>query len=330
MRWITAAIVLVLSAAASAQERPDPNAPPPDGPWNHRLHFATSADGLSFQESPTPILAGAGQGDVLELVRDLPEKGEGAAAGTLVVYAVDARNAKGPGSEKLDRFVSTDGGKTWGLPSRVTIHWAKKPTGVEVELSVVQKPDGSLRMYFIHRAEGAKPAPRGPRARPLPRTNLPISRPRVERPAEGNPKATKVYSAVSEDGLSFTVEDSYRFEEEGISDPEVLWVGEEWLMFLSSGDEVRLATSSDGLRFEASERFQLTRGGVPGAALLADGRVRIYQSVPSGVNSVVYDPASGRVEAEEGSRFAGPCMDPAVWMRREGGFVAVISRPLKP
>lgn len=97
--------------------------------------------------------------------------------------------------------------------------------------------------------------------------------------------------------------------------------GDEWLMFLARGPEVLLARSADGLKFARDEKFVLQGGGLPGAVVLKDGKVRIYQCGHE-ITSVVYDPRSGRIQREEGVRIGG-AGDPAVWKLAEGGYIMV-------
>jgi hypothetical protein len=97
-------------------------------------------------------------------------------------------------------------------------------------------------------------------------------------------------------------------------------------MFMSHRQDVLLARSDDGLAWKRDASFVLRGGGVPGAVVLSDGRVRVYQSSPEGITSVVFEPRSGMFKPEEGVRVKGPCADPAVWPRSGGGYVAVVKR----
>jgi hypothetical protein len=74
----------------------------------------------------------------------------------------------------------------------------------------------------------------------------------------------------------------------------------------------------------------LRGGGVPGAVVLADGRVRVYQTSREGIISVLFDPKSGMFKPEEGVRIDGPCGDPAVSVSDGGGYVMVLKRFMSP
>lgn len=342
MKWC-AALVVAGAVAAWGQEpvprvppmRPpvEPERPAPAARADRRVVFVTSTDGLAFTERSTPILAAAGAPDVVVLDAALP-KGKGSRAGQVVVYAIDG---SGPASRRrveLVRVVSNDGGEAWGRPEDVTLDWAGRSGGVEHSLAVVQLEDGRLRMYLEVREgaaekSGQPPRPREPWREPpgeMPRT--PGRMPDIRPPAperEAGPVKAGVYSAVSEDGVRFKVEEGVRFAESGAANPEVVRVGDEWLMFFEKGGEVGLARSRDGLRFERDGSFVLRGGGEPGAVAIGDGRVRVFQRGSGGVTSVVFAPEAGTFRPEPGVRVEGACGEPAV-EKREGGYVGVVTR----
>jgi len=72
-------------------------------------------------------------------------------------------------------------------------------------------------------------------------------------PPEG--RQNKVVSAVSEDGVHFTVEPGVRFEWDGVvTDPDVIYADGVWVMYVEVRDEKRqrilMLTSEDGLNFK--------------------------------------------------------------------------------
>lgn len=327
-----------------------------DGPWNHQIHFATSTDGLAFTEDSKPIMTQASVPDIIQLARDLPQKETAACPkGTLLIYTVDARpmGPAGPGHgarETISRLVSVDGGKSWSSPQPVSFDWTKRPEtgGTPVDPSIIQLEDGRLRMYYYWMEPPPRPQePRDPEELPSklpgrdPRPQAPDPadprRPadpaRPDDPPRGNPPELNqrhiICSAISEDGLRFKSEDGARLADNGITDPEVIKTGDQYLMFLSRGEETLLARSTDGLRFDRDRDFVLRAGGVPGAVVLADGRVRVYQTSREGIISVLFDPKSGMFKAEEGVRIQGPCGDPAVCPSENGGDVMVLKRFMK-
>jgi len=321
---------------------------PADGPWNHKVHFATSADGLAFVEIAEPVMERAGVPDIIELVSDLPGAKEG--KGQLVIFCVDAGTTRAPGQEQISRLVSADGGATWSGARPIEI--SGKPGddegwnagGVPVDPAVIQLPDGRIRLYFLLMEPGTSPPwvpepilprPENPEIPPpdQPREpGLPPHRPVPRQPSPGEPRpfpgesTHRILSAVADDGVHFQLEPGERLAAPGVTDPEVVQAGGEWLMFLSRGEETLLARSSDGLSFAMDESFRLTGGGVPGALVLPDGTVRVYQSSREGITSSVFDPGLGTVKKDAGVRVRGPCADPAVWPKAAGEYVAVVKR----
>lgn len=180
------------------------------------------------------------------------------------------------------------------------------PQGTEVEPfsfgavdpSVVQLPDGKIRMYFF-----GSEVVRGDPARA--------------------PGDHVIYSALSEDGVHFVVEEGERFQARHITDPEVVKAGDEWLMFLSRGPETLLARSKDGSNFEQDTTFHLRLGGVPGAVVLPNGKVRIFACSRRGIVSALFDPKSEyAVNVEPNARIPrgdfGLVADPAPILRSDG------------
>lgn len=300
-----------------------------DGPWNHQIHFATSDDGVNFKVVERPFATRASVPEIIELTG----KGRAGLRGSLVVYAVSGEE-RGEGESGLVRFVSIDGGATWTGPTALRFEGLAPDSRWPVDPAVMQLEDGRLRMYFYLMKQGPQPAaapPAEPRPRPAPRPREPdfppIDAPLPERPArpgvvEGG-EAHEIGSAVSTDGVVFTVESGVRLRLPGVTDPAVVKSGEEWLMFLSRGNRVLLARSRDGLEFNRDEKFDLDGGGVPGALALEGGRVRVYQTARGAVTSAIFDPSTGRVEREAGARLEGRWADPSVFRLAEGGYVAV-------
>src|SRR5207244_13049661 len=108
MRSISAAALAWLSAAAGVLAQGGrPNQP--HGPWNHEIHFLISPDGLTFTETPEPLMRRASVPDIIDLARDMP-RGVGAAKGDLCIYTVDASGSHRPNMETISRLVSSDGG----------------------------------------------------------------------------------------------------------------------------------------------------------------------------------------------------------------------------
>jgi hypothetical protein len=257
---------------------------------------------VEFEELPGPFFEHASVPEVVELARSC----DAGAAGTLLLYFVDFINGHLAGSEGLSMASSRDG-RTWTdrQPVRVL---EKRHRGAAVDPSVVQLSDGRLRMYFF----GSEVTHGDPAA---------------------VPGDHAIYSALSEDGLTFTVESGVRFQAPGITDPDVLRVGEAWWMVLSRGQETLLARSEDGLAFAEEPRLRLTLGGVPGAVELPDGRVRIFASGRGMIlSALVPADLSEPPQVESGVRIGrGNAMlvaDPSCVRRRDGSYYLIFkSKP---
>lgn len=259
------------------------------GPFDDTIYMATSRDGLVWELADRPLAEHAS-------VPDLIERSDG----TLVICYVDFSGRPGPGEEGLKRITSRDG-RSWSAPREITIH-GKPGRGAAVDPSLIELDDGRLRLYFY-----------------------------VMEPASGDPARDRTphrfYSAVSEDGVEFEMEPGVRFELAQITDPEVVRVGDEWLMFISRGQETLLARSPDGLAFEQERDFSWRDGGVPGALVLDDGRVRVFGCGREGIVSGLYDPARGGApEREPGARVERGHADPGPIRRRDGTYWMIVKR----
>ncbi len=166
-----------------------------------------------------------------------------ASTGVYWAFWVDFSAATGPNSEKIGIAKSNDG-KVWEKLG--TVRFSNLGTKVPVDPDVVELDDGRFRMYFydITIQQGDHP----------------------------------IHSAVSSDGINFTVEEGTRFKAQNIFDPDVVRLKDgRWRMFLNNADKIISATSSEGLSFTADSGVRVeTRGSIPGSILLPDGAVRLY------------------------------------------------------
>ncbi len=159
--------------------------------------------------------------------------------GTLWVYGVDGAD---PGLVVLHQ--NADG--TW-QEARVQMEGEEQATLADPDVVVL--PDGRLRLYFIH--FGPPPAPNAP------------------------PPNGAVYSAVSEDGVHFTVEEGERLRAEAlVTDPDVVQLGETWWMYALGAQGLVAARSEDGLNFVAVGHVPAE--GTSGTLALEDGRLRQF------------------------------------------------------
>lgn len=269
----------------------------PSGPFNDETWGAVSDNGLTFEILTGPFFKKASVPDVLGLSKDGP-CGKGS---TLLLYFVDFSNVTGPGTETISLAASNDG-INWSEKQLIIIE-GKTNKGAAVDPSVVELPDGRIRLYFF----GSDVTSGDPAKQ------------------EGD---HKIYSAISSDGINFKVE-GVNFQTPSITDPEVVQVGDEWLMFLSRGRETLLARSNDGLNFTLDQNFSLQIGGVPGAVVLPDGKVRVF-ACAGGIVSATFDPKSNqppikdsgiRIQ-EQGTIVA----DPAPIMRRDGSYYLIFKK----
>ena len=123
--------------------------------------------------------------------------------------------------------------------------------GNAVDPDIVRLPDGRYRLYY-YRGRFIDPGPPPP-------------------PQEPHP----IYSAVSVDGLNFSVE-GIVFSEPGVTDPSVVQLpGGTWLMALAAPQGVIFASSPDGLSFQATG-VELPPNGIPELAVLPNGQLTLY------------------------------------------------------
>lgn len=185
---------------------------------------------------------------VLADASDVPDAITMPDGAVLVYYMTLCDNAR----DTLIVAASRDHGETWTYKQAVLVGkdalGLGKPNG---DPSVEFTPDGRLRLYFT--------------------SNI---------PGPGS-KAT-TYSAVSDDGYTFTVENGARFSlDSAVLDPNVLLVGSTWHYFAGGLPEANYhATSSDGLSFAQADNF-VYENILMANGLAVDGGYRYYGFVQS-------------------------------------------------
>ncbi|MBI4360260.1 exo-alpha-sialidase [Candidatus Micrarchaeota archaeon] len=274
----------------SASPRPSIAQTQGNGPWNDKTYIAFSQDGKNWQPGPRV----AEQASVPGLLR--LEKPAGAfEPGGLLIYYVDFSQFITPGSENIRVLYSSDQGKTWTDQGVVAIT-GKQNAGAAVDPGIVQLEDGRIRLYFF-----GSEVTTGDPAR-----------------AEGK---HKVYSAVSTDGISFAAEPGTRFEDEGLTDPDVIEHNGQWLMYYSVGQATELAVSDDGLTFTARSITGGNLGGVPSAISTPDG-VRLF-ACGMGIQTA-FAPDATTFTKEQGDIFQGQVRgvvcDPDVVRLSDGSY----------
>lgn len=207
----------------------------PSGPFYHDVALATSIDGVNFAPDSV-VLEKASVPDIVRL-----------ADSTLAIYAVDGAGRSFSG---LVVAMSKDEGKTW-VSGSVQLD-VKGTVGADPE--VVLLPDGRTRLYFVE----------FPKEQGLPT-------------ASPSAKVAKnmIKSAISTDGVNFAVESGNRFEYEGITDPDVVKIGNKWFMYVSVGSKLLATSSPDGSNFKLDKTIR-NRGSVSNTVPVEEGLYRQF------------------------------------------------------
>jgi hypothetical protein len=235
---------------------PPPQGGPPQGPVHtpleHAVYGATSKDGVIFTDFPEPFFKEASVPDVVEITVNGSKV---APKGTLVLYFLDfSRMRRGDASDAV--MVTSTDGRSWSPKTRLVFRGLDHPE-IVADPSVVELPDGKLRLYFFY--------PGAP--------GTPITGP------------NEFWSAISEDGVNFQVEPGVRLRGPGATDPEVVKAGDEWLMIYAMPGGPHLARSRDGLEWMPDERAKLPTSSV----LMPDGKIRAFKSREKGAWAAIYE-----------------------------------------
>jgi hypothetical protein len=210
--------------------------------------------------------------------------------GRWVIYAVNGSTLGGPGMVYAE---SHDEGRTWTCGT-VNVEGA--------DPDVVVLPDGRVRIYYVE-----FPA-------------------RLGTPQPGTPAGglNRIKSAISSDGRTFTDEEGTRLEGARYTDPDVIHLGSEWFMYVSTGEKAWVARSSDGLNFSLIGMVNQT-GAVSGSFLFPDGTLRHYYCGRDGIQSATSPTGADPWLPEPGTRIArNPSLkticDPSVASDGHGGY----------
>ena len=254
----------------------------------HHAYITFSSDGKTWKGGDL-VRKSASVPDLIQLTKDAGEFKKG----DLLVYFVDPTVMKGPGTEGLGILSSSDLGKSWTESGHIKLT-GKSNKGGAVDPSVVQIEDGTLRLYYfgseITQGDPAK--------------------------QEGK---HKVYSAKSTDGINFTVEERVRWEDNRLTDPEVIYFNNNWFMYYSTGAESKLATSTDGLNFTGIKITGGNVGGVPGA-LAVDGGVRLFGCSKGISTAFASDGINFKPEQTDILSIKGVVCDPAAIKLSDGRY----------
>ncbi|MBI5808548.1 MAG: T9SS type A sorting domain-containing protein [Ignavibacteriales bacterium] len=138
-------------------------------------------------------------------------------------------------------------------------------------------------------------------------------------PPPPNYTVHEIYSAVSNDGVNFTVEGKV-FESDNITDPTVIKLNDgTYLMACVRGSLDIFAKSLDGKNFQATG-VTIQNGGIPELVKLDDGSIRLFYNGPGGIISSRSTDGGLTWTKENGARlsFSGGIADPSVIKRADG------------
>ncbi len=140
-----------------------------------------------------------------------------------------------------------------------------------------------------------------------------------------NYTANEIYSAVSNDGVNFTVEGKV-FESNNITDPTVIKLNDgSYLMACVRGSLDIFAKSLDGKNFQ-STGVTIQNGGIPELVKLDDGSIRLFYNGPGGIISSRSTDGGLTWTKENGTRlsFSGGIADPSVIKRADGKWYLIV------
>lgn len=256
------------------KEKTEEKSMPKDGPYVHAIYFATSQNGVNWDLVDSAVVEHASVPELVELNQNLGEYPQG----TLLSYFVDASELTERGKEKIGLVSSIDGGKTWS--EKKTIILSGEPEGLApVDPSVFQLDNGQLRLYFFD-IMGGLASGQG---------------------EAGKPQTGTFYSALSADGENFIFEGEV-FSATAATDPEVVFFNNQWLMYYAGEGGIRLATSSNGQRFDEENSLRLP--GIPGA-IVVDNQVFVY-TCQRGVSYAISSDGKNFSEIKSTNGFALP------------------------
>lgn len=208
----------------------------PNGPFYHDLYLATSADGLTFAKRGEALIKHASVPDIIKL-----------SDGRIAMYAVDAARRSTSG---LLVGISKDDGKTWQFGSVRFTNAQPGSSGADPE--VVLTDDGKIRLYIISFGGSAQ------NGRSDPGTE------------------NQVKSAVSEDGINFTLDGGVNISFKQITDPDVVKIGDKWFAYLSQGPKNIAFSAADPTKAFMLEKTVRDNGSVSNTVSIGNGVLRQY------------------------------------------------------
>lgn len=108
---------------------------------------------------------------------------------------------------------------------------------------------------------------------------------RFVQPYPPSSSTSDIYSAISTDGLNFTIEGKAFSYPTIITDPTVVRLPNgNYLMAVSGGSKIIFASSTNGTTFTITG-VEINHPGIPELSVLTDGSVRLYYQGPGGILS---------------------------------------------
>ena len=208
----------------------------------------------------------------------------------IYLYFVDASGE----SDQLSVAISQDSGKTFSEKQKVTVQ--NTPFYAIIDPHP-QLEDDKIRLYYF--------------SNPM-------------NPNGVADESFKVYSATSNDGVNFD-NPQMAFENPVlITDPDVFETSKDWRMFLSEGQNLILAISTDGgITFKKDENFSWNKGGVCDTIKMGED-FRTYFCGQGGIGSAL-GADTGKLIVEDGSRISPDngkiICDPSVIMLEDGSYL---------
>lgn len=215
-----------------------------NGPQVDSIYSAFSTDGATWEMTETAVQQMASVPDLTKLNVNI-----GALrAGELITVFVDASNFTRAGEERIGMMVSSDDGRNWTEMTNIEIAGAENH--IPVDPSIVQTPEGALRIFYYDFTDSVNPN-----------------------------KEHVFYSAISYDGINYTLEGEV-FRDFGITDPDAVYFNDTWYLFFADTSTqeqtaIQFATSTDGYTFTEQDVDTGTTG-IPGAWVQNDGALSLF------------------------------------------------------
>lgn len=142
--------------------------------------------------------------------------------------------------------------------------------------------------------------------------------------SQKEPEVFKMYSAISDDGVNFENPQIAFESPEIITDPDVFQTDKDWRMFISKGQSLILAVSTDGgINFQENKSFSWNEGGVCDTIKMG-GIYRTYFCGQGGIGSAL-GAENGKLTIEQGARIESDAnqivCDPSVVQLNDGTYL---------